>query len=234
MITRDFNGIQRQYDAGLILCGGLREVDGQYFPTTALDEDQFGMLFGEARVWAAAELRNRGIIKELITVGGVSDKQKEKFGPNVPEEGRVYARAIADYVAELGGSAVKVAVVGAAYNTWSELEAGLTALETRGELVGSVAIISNLYHTMLRVPRMVHQMQTRNDRLDRLDVRCLHAENILHELDPGKYDPALYDAYKDQRALGRYMRETEGFWDLVEGRYHTGEFQHAEQSASLY
>jgi hypothetical protein len=233
----DFLDVERQYDVGVVLCGGLREVGGQYFPTTHEDEDEFGMLFGEARVWAAAELYNRGLVKELMTIGGISEKQKEKFWPNIPpQEGDVYAQAISDYAADLRGEKPNkneriVDVVGNAQNTWSELLSALTVIDEKyeGQPV-DVAVISNMYHTMLRVPALVAKMQTKGIAPTAPNVRCLPAENMLHAFNAEKYDWTLYEAYRGGRALERYMNESAGFWDLQLEQYHHQEFQNSDRA----
>jgi hypothetical protein len=236
--------VENQYECGIVLCGGLYQKDRRwlrrrYAPTTYHHSDDFGMLGGDMRRKAAAELYLRGIVGKFYTVGGVSAKQREKFGRFVPPEGKIYAEAIRSLVAErrreepekFGPAKCKkediVEVVGEAYNTASELVAAMQAI---GNKAVNVGVVSNQYHTGLRVPHLVRLLKEKGHIPEKPIISYLAAEDVVWELEPDRYIDEIVDGYTGPEARKRGVHELNGLGQLVYGElvgepYHLGEFQ---------
>lgn len=216
------------YDAIAILCGGLRLTEHGYEPTTFDDSDEFGMLGGHVRVMAAVELYRHGVSENFLFSTGISSKQIDKFGPNVPAEAIIYKESFLKQIAQ--SESLKSMSHMPPLTTFLEDQ----SVNTVGNLQGilqictdnnwkNIAIVSSDYH-IRRIQALLHLLLKQYPKTT-LTFDFLSSENILKHSFPNKYDDEFATAYANPQGKTRLLNEEKGYQDIVQGRYVFSEFQ---------
>ena len=226
------------YDAVFIDSGGLSEAGGKFYPTDYRPGDEFGMLGGGIRLVAAVDLYLNTRARRFIFMTGLTEKNKARLGPDVPTEASVlgdkFQRVLAglqkrsDYQGRFDELEEPI-VEGQerSYNTLTNIEEALKAVQSSG--YKRICFLSSNYH----IPRyralwdMV--LKSKGIALP-TEIDFIGAEDVVKELEPGKYDEVIDKAYKTEAAKQRIENEERGVRDIAEGRYAYKEFQLDERS----
>lgn len=218
------------YDVVVVLGGGFFKDDKGYHPTRYSDGDQFGMLGGMIRTKAAAALHIQQKANSFLFSTGVSEKQKEKFGPDVPAEGRVYRDDFLQELAELELSAQwgnQLKDLGAPVTYLEEISVNTaTNLKEVTDMIVQhgwkrVAVVSSDYH----IPRIAALWKMYCEKKGpELETVFLPAEGVVTELWP-ECSVEIHNAYQSEAALERIRNEQKGLKDIEEGKYVFSEFQ---------
>ncbi len=229
------------YDAIVVLGGGLHKEGEKFYPTDyrEADSDPFGMLGAGMRIVAATELYLQGKANNFVFTTGVTDKNKEKFKHEVvPTEASVYQDKFERMLHGLNDSAEY-------HDRFANLEDPNILLEDRSNSTLTniqnicqmildnhwlkVAIVSSDYH-IPRVSALYEQALPKLPELDFCQIKFISAENYVKETIPGKYDEVIDRYYNTPQALERIKNEQEGLKDIEAGRYALGEFQLTERN----
>ena len=211
------------YDALIVLGGGLtQDGEGHYQPTTYEDGDDFGMLGAEMRVLAAVDLYEAGVATTVVFSTGVTEKNKAKFGDDVPTEASVYAAAFQRRLdeASVDSSAPDIILEDRSFSTLSNVEEVMGLVREHGWQ--RVAVVTSDYH----VPR-VRALYDEVLRLYPVGVVIdfISAEEVVTEAHPGEYDDVIAEAYATPEAVKRRESEQNGLLALWAGRYALNELQ---------
>lgn len=219
-----------ELDVMTVQSAGLRMLaDGSYSSTLYTDSDNFGMLGGFARVLAAQELYWHNPDIPFVFCNGKSAKQIAKFGPDVPSDAEIYAeefkRGIAqDLRSQSSDTSVQppeILLEDTSVNTVASIRE-LINMSTSHKWQ-RMGLVSSEYH----LPRIKALCGLIFEKLGEqpVDITFISAETVLKELLPGVYDDEIDAAYKTLSAKNRIKNEQQGLDDIINGRYHIGEFQ---------
>ncbi len=238
MDERKFEPIEKkeklphQYDAVIVLGGGLRKVGDRYYPTDYRDADEFGMYGAGMRIVAALDLYLNSRAGRFVFATGKTEKGKSQYGSDIPTEAEVYKEKFLrmidglkrreDYKERFSGlDAPEIVLEDKSFNTMSNIKEILKMIEDNNWR--NVAIVSSDYH----IPRVKDLYERLSDKSEDSDIKVdfLSAENIVKKAEPGKYDEVMRRAYESEVAQRRLKSETQGVEDLKKGTYASGEFQ---------
>lgn len=195
-----------RYDVIAVLCGGLRRDADGFRPASLTDSDEHGMLGGQLRVLAAAELWRAGRAGLFLFSTGVSERSRARFGAAVPPEAVVYADAFRAETGEDPAVLVEIDSV----NTAGNVAAVARLAATHGWR--EVAILSSEYH----LPRARELLRQAGGGLA---AEFLSAEAVLMAARPGRYEAQIGAAYGSVAGRKRTAAERQGVADLYAGRY---------------
>lgn len=199
------------YDAVVTLGGGLQRRGDEYYPADYRDSDEFGMLGGHMRLHAALLLLLAGRSDTFFFTTGAYEKNKRKFGPDVPPESVIYQQRFREELAKMT-QAPKPALIAETVST--------TTAENVHEVIKmagqrnwkNVAIITSTYH----VPRVVALIKREQKwKPGDAEIRVLPAEDVVRKLDPGIYDGEIERAYASPAAHRRLESEQRRLADLL-------------------
>lgn len=223
-----------EYDAIVVLGGGLHKEGDKFYPTDYRkeDSDPFGMLGAGMRIVAATEMYLNGKTNKFVFTTGVTDKNQSKFGEDVPTEASVYQDKFERILHGLNDSAEY-------HDKFADLEDPNILLEDRSNSTltniqnicqmildnhwRKVAIVSSDYH-IPRVSALYHQVLPKHPELDFCQIEFISAENYVKSV-TDKYDAVINRYYESPQANERLKNEQKGLEDIKEGRYALGEFQ---------
>lgn len=211
----------KTYDVVAILCAGLAKDGQDYVPTAFGDSDEFGMLGGYVRVDAAVELAKSRVSSNFLFSTGVSAKQIEKFGKDVPPEAHIYRDVFLDRLgAERRVDAVNIFLEDTSVNTVGNIQAILQLCIDNNW--SHIALLSSEYH----IPRIRALVNLVLDQYAlNLSFDFLSAETILRTAHPRLHDAYFDNAYSTPEAKKRIANEAQGLIALENGNYVLGEFQ---------
>lgn len=221
--------IKYPYDAVIVLSGGVRKEGTGYAPTRFEDRDHFGMLGGEVRIAAAAALYEQQESKNFVFTTGVSEKDKELHGADVPAQSQVYSEAFNKEVGRLVGSQGKqdqplekpeAFIDDESTTTLGNVEEALKLIEQNGWK--KVAVVTSKYHK--KRSKALFEMMTRESDI-KVKLSFKSAEDIVQEAYPGRYDAEIEAAYNSPAGIERKKNEKQGLRDILSGNYATEEFQ---------
>ena len=223
------------YDAVIVLGGGLVKVGDRFYPTDYRHGDQFGILGAGLRIVAAVELYLGGKAIIFIFTTGVTEKDKEQFGENIPTEASVFRdkflrvlaglRKQSDHVKKFQGLEDPETVLeDRSVSTRSNIEELLKlAVGNKWKKIG---LVTNNYH-IPRVKALYEQELRQYQKLGIMepDIDFLSAEDIAKATEPGKYDTVIKRFSRTAEAKRRIASDRQGLEDLRAGRYAVEEFQ---------
>ncbi len=185
-----------QYDAVVVLGGGLRKEGHEYFPATYKDSDEFGMLGGHMRVQAAVDLYRTKAARSFMFTTGVYEKNKTRLGGNVPAESEVYAERFQEAIGNIGDIQPNIILDTTSTTTLTNMQEVLSIISERKWHY--VAIVSNEYH-IPRIRALYEYVLRQNPKIE-ANITFLSAEKIVRELQPGKFDQEIDEAYASEQA----------------------------------
>lgn len=225
-------GIKYPYDAIFVLGGGLQKVGDKYYPTDYSHSDEFGMLGGGIRVIAALDLYLQKQSREFVFTTGIYEKNRAKFGQDVPPESHEYAATFKRLIEDLKKRPEN-------QEKFKDMEEPLITSEDRSTTTltnirealqiildsgwKKVAFVSNEYH-IPRIEALYKQALEKHPEVQ-VNVSFIPAETIVKEAEPGKYDEEICKAYCSEEAKKRIINEIQGIEDLEAGKYALEEFQ---------
>ena len=220
----------KTYDVVAVLCGGLQKIGNDYIPTTFSDSDEFGMLGGHVRPMAAAQLYGSGACNSILFSTGVSAKQIEKFGPDVPAEAYIYRDAFLRDVTRLevrqpaDVGSIKIFIEDESVNTVGNIEHIVQmCIDNNWQHVG---ILSSDYH----IPRIRAHLKLLMEQTGlTMKFEFLLSESILKAAHPNMYDSTFEVAYNSPEGQKRLVNERKGLMSIESGRYVFSEFQLARK-----
>jgi uncharacterized SAM-binding protein YcdF (DUF218 family) len=228
------------YDAVIVLSGGLQKTGDTYYPTDYRHADGFGMLGGGMRMVAALDLYLNKQARNFVFATGVTEKNIEKFGPDVPPESSVYAEKFLRSVQALGKrsdfsekfvdlSEPVIVEENRSTNTASHFPEIFRILSQHNW--HNVAILSSEYH----IPRVeqLYQQALALEPVLTLSPVFIRAEEYVKKVEPGKYDAVINqwtNPASNSAAAMRHVNEANGLAAMKKGQYHLGEFQLKDSS----
>ncbi len=202
-----------KYDAVVVLGGGLMKVGDEFKPTDYAHGDQFGMMGGDMRVFAAAALFKAGEADEFVFTTGKAPHQVKMFGEDIPTEAFVYGKMFS----ELVGDDAEVEVIHEDRSTSSLTNITEVLTIVHGEGWKYIAILTNEYHAP-RVKALYEAVLRVNPQV-RCAIDFISAEEVLRHHEPGKYDSAIDAAYDSADGKKRLENEAKGLADVAAGKY---------------
>lgn len=231
---KNFEGEKKyQYEAIIVLSGGLKKIDGEYYPADYTDSDGFGMLGGHMRIEAASELYFHHQAKTFVFTTGSNEKDRIKFGQDVPTQADVYAKAFARRIAELKikpeylkneekNEKPEAILEDRSATTLANIQEVMQIIKDRGWK--KVAILTSEYHRPRTRALYEKVLLEHKDEIN-CEIIFLSAEEELIRLNPGKYDKDISTAYSTAEAKERIQNEERGLKDINSGKYTMVEFQ---------
>jgi uncharacterized SAM-binding protein YcdF (DUF218 family) len=220
------------YDAIIVLGGGLQKTGDKYNPTDYRGGDDFGTLGAGMRMVAAVELYLEKKAKQFVFTTGISEKNKSKFGNQVPTEASVYKEKFLRVIEGLQkqkGHKIRseeletpiVDLEDKSYNTSSNIKEILQLIQNNGW--NNIALVSSDYH-IPRIELLFKQALEKHPELE-TQVQFIGAESFAKTSMPGKYDGVIERYYASDEMKKRIENEQKGVADIQSGGYEHEEFQ---------
>jgi hypothetical protein len=209
-------------DAILVLGGNItQKADGTFAPSTYADSDQYGMLGGRMRVFAAVWMYLAGEVRTFVFSTGTSEKTKATFGPSVPTEAYLYSEDFKRILHELQQPLPTIILEDRSKNTVGNIRECFEIIRRHPEW-HKVGVMSADFH----IPRVKALCELIQDKEPiEADLEFIGAESTLKRLKPGMYDAEIDAAYASPEGKKRLRNENQGLRDMEEGKYYMGEFQ---------
>jgi uncharacterized SAM-binding protein YcdF (DUF218 family) len=215
------------YDAVIILGGGLQKTGGKFYPTDYRHEDEFGMLGAGMRMVTATEMYIESQTRNFVFATGVTDKNRAKFGDNVPTEAEIYEEKFLrvieglkkrpDYKTKLENlPPPNVIKEDKSFNTASNIEEISKIIKKQGWQ--NVRIVSSKYH-IPRIKALYEHAQNNDLELKNVKIEFISAEDFVINKKPGRYDKTIKQYYQTDAAKRRLESEARGLHDLQHGTY---------------
>lgn len=220
------------YDAVVVLGGGLHKQGDKYYPTDYRHNDEFGILGAGIRIVAAVESYLQGHSNTFVFSTGITAKNQEKFGKNIPTEAEVYKQKFLRVLASLKRrsnfrerfqtlSEPGILLEDKSFNTFSNIQEVLRMAYS--QQWDNIALISSQLH-IPRVTALFNKLFA-PDLREEINIDFMSAEDMVKNALPGKYDLVIGRYLRSPQSLKRLGNEQRGIIDLASGRYVPGEFQ---------
>lgn len=210
------------FDAVLVLGGNItKNADGTFAPSTYADSDQFGMLGGRMRVFAAVWMYLAGEADTFVFSTGTSEKTKAAYGPDVPTEAYLYSEDFKAMLRDMHEPIPNIILEDRSKNTVGNIRECFEIIRQHPEWQ-KVGVLSADFH----IPRIKALCELIQDKEPiEADLEFIMAETTLKRLKPGMYDAEIDAAYASPEGKKRLANEAQGLKDMQEGKYYMGEFQ---------